>query len=140
MTGTGLDWGIPVKRILSIAAVGILAGAGLFAVTAQTRPTREYSGRQIFELHGCVGCHLDDGSGAVGPALAGNHRLRDTPFVIDQILTGGEGMPGFGVQLTNEQVARVSTYVRNAWGNEFGEVTAPQVDRQRQGQEMGKKE
>jgi mono/diheme cytochrome c family protein len=123
-----------VKRFLGVAAAGIAAAAGVFAV-AVVAQSQEYTGRQLYELHGCIGCHLADGSGGVGPALAGNQRLADEPFVIQQILQGGEGMPGYGVQFSNEQVARVASYVRTSWGNDFGEVKPKQVRQLRQGQD-----
>jgi mono/diheme cytochrome c family protein len=36
-------------------------------------------------------------------------------------------MPTFAWKLTDEQVAEVSTYVRNSWGNRASPVTAEQV-------------
>jgi len=31
-------------------------------------------------------------------------------------------MPPFGDKLNDQQVAAVATFIRNAWGNHFGEV------------------
>jgi mono/diheme cytochrome c family protein len=36
-------------------------------------------------------------------------------------------MPEFGWKLTDQQMADVSTYVRNSWGNSAPEVTADQA-------------
>jgi len=75
----------------------------------------------------CASCHGADGEGGVGPALAGNQELQDTSYVLNHILYGEGIMPAFNDQLSDEQIAAVATYVRNAWGNDFGAITAEQV-------------
>lgn len=80
------------------------------------------------EVYGdqCAGCHGNDGEGAVGPELAGNDFMQFSSSVIGQILAGDPehgGMPAFASQLNNRQVSAVGTYIRNAWGNEYGIVS-----------------
>jgi mono/diheme cytochrome c family protein len=41
-------------------------------------------------------------------------------------------MPSFGWLLTDEQVAAVTTFIRQAWGNSAPPVTADEVRRARQ--------
>ena len=41
-------------------------------------------------------------------------------------------MPAFADELSNEQVAAVSTYIRNAWGNDFGAVEVATVSQERE--------
>jgi mono/diheme cytochrome c family protein len=41
------------------------------------------------------------------------------------------GMPPFANVMTDEEVAAVVSYVRNAWGNQGSMVTAAQVSRYR---------
>lgn len=81
----------------------------------------------------CQACHMADGKGAEGagayPPLAGNPKLLSKHYIVSVLLTGYHGMPRFGDQMSNEQVAAVSNFVRNAFGNDFpGEVTAEDVE------------
>jgi mono/diheme cytochrome c family protein len=85
----------------------------------------------------CSACHGSAGAGVPGlsPALAGSSAVQSTdPASLIHVLLRGTrsvatdgaptapAMPSFGWLLTDEQVAAVASYVRNAWGN-----TAPQV-------------
>lgn len=79
----------------------------------------------------CAGCHGGEGEGRVGPALAGNDRLADPSFVTDRILNGGGGMPAWDDRLSDGEIASVATFVREAWGNDFGEVSEAEVAGQR---------
>jgi mono/diheme cytochrome c family protein len=132
---------MPMERIF-IAAITALLTLGLLAVNAQSNEQQGQQtsegqlGQEIYILHGCAGCHGNEGQGVVGPPLAGNQRLQDTEYVINQILHGGGGMPSFKIQLSDEQIAVVATYERTSWGNSFGEVTAEQVAQQRQNQQQ----
>jgi len=80
----------------------------------------------------CAQCHGDQGEGKAGlfPALAGNRGvLLESPAnVVQLVLHGGFqaqtagnprplGMPPFLHVLDDDEVAAVSTFVRNAWGN-----------------------
>jgi len=90
----------------------------------------------------CSACHGLDGNGVAGlfPALAKSSLTRsvEPQTAIRLVLRGGRsvatnaeptspGMPAFGWQLTDEQVAAVLTYVRNHWGNAAPAVTAESV-------------
>lgn len=79
----------------------------------------------------CEGCHGGEGEGRVGPALAGNDRLADLSFFTGRILNGGGGMPAWGDRLSDGEVAAVASFVREAWGNDFGEVSGEEVAAQR---------
>ncbi len=63
----------------------------------------------------CAGCHGGDGSGGIGPRLAGGRVVADFPDPQDQIavVTNGRGgMPAFGERLTPEEIAAVVDYTR----------------------------
>ncbi|PYE83844.1 cytochrome c [Pseudoroseicyclus aestuarii] len=93
-------------------------------------------------LDNCNACHFSDGRGAanVFPQLAGNATVT-APVprgLVQTILEGAElpsteaypyklRMPGFGWRLSDEEVAELATFVRNAWGNDAGAVTAADV-------------
>lgn len=90
----------------------------------------------------CSACHKADGSGvpylfpdlAHAPSVA----ARDPSTLIRVVLQGAETaatdqeptapqMPAFGWQLTDAQVAAVTTYIRNSWSHAAPEVTESAV-------------
>jgi mono/diheme cytochrome c family protein len=65
----------------------------------------------------CAGCHGGDGSGGIGPRLAGGRVVANFPDPQDQIavVTNGRGgMPAFGERLSPEEIAAVVEYTRTA--------------------------
>ena len=86
-------------------------------------------GQQVYTAQ-CATCHQADGSGLTPafPALAGsavaNGPLGDT---INVVLNGREGtaMQAWGSMLSPADVAAVLTYLRNAFGNETGDLVQP---------------
>lgn len=79
----------------------------------------------------CATCHGDQGQGGAGAALAGSDKLEDLDLIFSQVIEGGHIMPAFGSQLSNRQVAAVATYIRNAWGNDFGVASPAQANEAR---------
>jgi mono/diheme cytochrome c family protein len=92
-------------------------------------------GQQVYQ-NNCAQCHGQNGRGGVGPALAGNQSLQNTQMVISQIHNGGGGMPAFGDQLSDQQIAAVASFIRSSWGNSFGTVSPEQVQGQGQGSQQ----
>jgi len=88
---------------------------------------------QTVYMDNCAACHGNDGEGGGGPKLDGNSFLKSRPAVINQILFGAQahGMPPFAPVLSDVEVAAVSTYIRNAWKNEFGIVLPRSVELRR---------
>ena len=87
----------------------------------------------------CASCHMQEGGGQprVFPPIAGNAMLQqdDPAGLMHLILAGGRtaptsmrpaalSMPSFAWKLTDQQIADVSTYVRNSWGNHAESVSA----------------
>lgn len=87
-------------------------------------------GNDIFAAS-CSSCHGNNGQGAYGPALAEYQRLADAEAVVDQVILGGGDMPSFADALSDDQIAAVTTYIRNSWGNEFGPIPAQLVASER---------
>ncbi|WAT04758.1 cytochrome c [Rouxiella badensis] len=98
-------------------------------------------GKDIY-LSNCAACHQSNGEGvrSMVPALKGNNALQasEPTNVLHVLMVGAQGaatdsnptsaaMPEFGWKLTDQQMADVSTYVRNSWGNSAPEVTADQA-------------
>jgi mono/diheme cytochrome c family protein len=94
----------------------------------------------------CSACHQIDGKGVANlfPALAGSSQARsdDPATAIRVVLRGarsvatkdeptGPGMPSFAWQFTDDQVAAVVTYIRNAWGFAASAVSADTVSKSR---------
>ena len=75
----------------------------------------------------CAGCHGASGQGGAGAILAGDESLADAEFVAETIIHGFGYMPAFGDQLSNQDIAQIGTYIRNAWGNDFGLLTQETV-------------
>lgn len=72
----------------------------------------------------CAGCHQANGKGLPGvfPALDGSKNLADKAYTINIMLKGKGGMPGFA-HLSDEELAGVTTYIKNSWSNKLGGVT-----------------
>ena len=85
----------------------------------------------------CAACHQVNGQGVQGvfPALAGSAIAIDPANRlghIHRIIYGKNLMPAFGEQLSDVEIAAVTTYERNAWGNNTGdEVQAKEVSEAR---------
>jgi mono/diheme cytochrome c family protein len=90
----------------------------------------------------CAACHQIDGKGVprLFPSLAESSgvRSRDATTLIRIILRGARsvatdqeptapGMPSFGRQLNDEQIAAVGSYVRNAWGRPAAAIAPDDV-------------
>lgn len=82
-------------------------------------------GEQIYGQH-CVSCHQANGAGVppTFPALNGS-AVATGPVEdhINIILNGKEGtaMVAYAAQLSDEDIAAVTTYERNAWDNQVGD-------------------
>jgi mono/diheme cytochrome c family protein len=106
------------------------------------------AGNAIY-AHACVSCHEADGSGAprIYPPLPGNALLQsaDPSSTLRIILDGAQSlttqrapnkgsMPAYAGQLSDQQIADVTNYIRNSWGNAASLVTADQVAKARKTQ------
>jgi mono/diheme cytochrome c family protein len=95
----------------------------------------------------CSACHTKTGTGIARmlPALKGSPFVQQTnPDSLLHVVLGGTravatdaaptaaAMPAFGWKLSDEQVASVVTYIRNAWGNAAPSVAASSVQSMRQ--------
>lgn len=89
----------------------------------------------------CAGCHQANGEGLPGafPSLVTSPWTVGKPENLLRImLNGKEGTPGYpgGMppvrSLTDDHIAAIATYVRNAWGLSAGAVDTEMVARIRQ--------
>lgn len=100
------------------------------------------SGAKLYEKH-CVECHGVDGEGMplIYPKLKGNAAvlMSHQGNALRIVLAGGfapstkanprpYGMPPFAPLLSDAEIALVSTYIRNAWGNRALPVLSSDVN------------
>lgn len=93
-------------------------------------------------MDNCAACHFTNGRGApnVFPSLAGDSMVtaKQSKGLIHTILYGAEmpstekrpeklRMPGFANRLSDEDVAKLASFVRSGWGNKAGAVSASDV-------------
>ena len=98
------------------------------AVAAQVDDTVRFEqGAQLYAEH-CGRCHGASGAGnpPAFPTLSGNDRLGDAARIVRVLQQGNGNMPPFPA-LTAAETAALASYVRNAWTNDFGSVTADEV-------------
>jgi mono/diheme cytochrome c family protein len=116
------------------------------AVTARPPEQGLKDGEQIY-AHYCRACHEPDGSGAprIYPPLPANALLQsaDPSSTLRVILDGAQtvttprapntgSMPSYARDLSDQQVADVTNYIRNSWGNTAPLVTPGEVRKARQ--------
>jgi len=115
-------------------------------VVASPPQAEMVAGKAVY-AHACVACHEADGSGAprIYPPLPGNANLQsaDPSSTLRIILDGAQtvmtpralnpgSMPAYARQLSDQQIADVTNYIRNSWGNAAPLVTPAQVKKARQ--------
>lgn len=108
---------------------------------AAVDPAAMRRGAQIYS-DSCASCHLENGVGQprIFPPLGKNAALQQSnPIGLEHlILAGGRvgasdsrpspfTMPSFAWKLTDQEIADVSTFIRNSWGNQAAGVSAADV-------------
>jgi len=105
-----------------------------FALALAASPAlAQPNGQTVFTTN-CQACHQAAGTGIKGafPALAGDPFVTGAPSgPTNRVLTGKGGMPAFGPQLSDAEIAAVLSYIRSAWGNHAAAVTPAQVSASR---------
>ena len=110
-----------IKMLLLIATVTI--------PLAHPAGAQDLDGKLLFAKN-CAACHQIGGTGIEGafPALKGNVFVQSDPaLVVTTVLKGRAGMPTFATSLTDEKLAAILSYVRQAWGNHAAAITADEV-------------
>jgi mono/diheme cytochrome c family protein len=133
-------------RAIAVYLKDLPAGAREPDVTPP--PQTDMKTGQAVYAHACVACHEADGSGAprIYPPLPGNALLQsaDPSSTLRIILDGAQtvttprapnpgSMPAYAKQLSDQEIADVTNYIRNSWGNAAPPVTPAQVAKARLG-------
>lgn len=98
---------------------------------AMTRNTLMSLGQQKYEQY-CLACHGEQGLGLppLYPALKRSSVAVGHPISrhIDLVLAGvpGSAMQPYAEQLTDEEIAAIVTYERNAWDNNTNDLVQPE--------------
>ncbi|CAG9219298.1 Gluconate 2-dehydrogenase cytochrome c subunit [Paraburkholderia sabiae] len=116
--------------------------AAVQTVRAMNTGDVELPGAGIYQSF-CARCHKADGMGEAlkYPRLAGNPAVLGAKVdsLVRLMIEGGEAphtqtgieakkMPSFAGKLTDTEMARVLTFVRNTWGNQASPVTGREVE------------
>jgi cytochrome c oxidase subunit 2 len=116
-------WVADQKGMAAKAAAAANAASGKTYTMAEMMA----KGKDVYVAN-CQACHQAEGQGGGPfPALKGS-KLATTGSIADHIaiIADGKGiMPPFGSQLSALDIAAVTTYERNAWGNNTGDVVQP---------------
>ncbi len=120
--------------------------AGVVKSVVAPPPQAEMAAGKAVYAHACVACHEADGSGAprIYPPLPCNANLQsaDPSSTLRIILDGAQtvttprapnpgSMPAYAKQLSDQEIADVTNYMRNSWGNAAPVVTPSQVKKAR---------
>jgi mono/diheme cytochrome c family protein len=131
-------------RAIAVYLKDLPAGAPEPAV-APPPQSEMAAGKAIYDRT-CVACHEADGSGAprIYPPLPGNANLQsaDPASTLRIILDGAQtmttprapntgSMSAYAKDLSDQQIADVTNYIRNSWGNAAPLVTPAQVAKAR---------
>jgi nitrite reductase (NO-forming) len=112
-------------------------------VAAKNKSERILFGERVYQQN-CAACHQGAGTGIPGafPPLAGSDFLLSNPEraisillngLSDPITVNGQDYKGVmpAVQLSDEKIANVLSYILNSWNNNGGEITPQQVGAKR---------
>lgn len=115
--------------------------------TTRLKAAADLTDGELLYLNNCNACHMPDGKGAPGvfPALAGNSLvLADTTKGLTEVILHGAAMPStqkrperlqmpaFADRLSDADIAKLETFLRNAWGNSAPAVSEADVGAVRQ--------
>jgi mono/diheme cytochrome c family protein len=131
-------------RAIAVYLKSLPAGAPEPVVTPPQQ-TQMADGEKLYK-GACIACHEADGSGAprIYPPLPGNANLQsaDPSSTLRIILDGAEtvttprapnggSMPAYAAKMSDQQIADVTTFIRNSWGNAAPAVSAAEVAKAR---------
>ncbi len=139
------DWnpgkGFPIEaddRIIRIAPIA-KTGSPVRPLKEDTAAVTLSKGQALYKNY-CEACHKADGKGVPGsfPALDGNATVNAKPQPLVKIILkgksgamkSGEQMPAFNF-LSDADVAAITNYIRQSWGNKTYGISFEDVERWR---------
>lgn len=136
--------------LFALALVICLSACRKEETAGKSYEERTASGEKLYAAH-CAACHQANGQGLAGafPPLTGSRYLAEGAGpAISVVLNGLSGpitvngsnynaaMPGLSY-LSDEEIAKILTFVMNSWGNPGGEVNPAEVAATRGGEDLG---
>ena len=134
-----------MKRTSLVLLIPLLLAGGAYQAFGQSSAPDPEAGKQPY-LDNCAACHQPDGKGLAGafPPLAASDWLqgKTATEVAATVLEGLQGeivvngvtydslMPAQS-HISDADIAAITTYVLNSWGNPGGSISAAQVAAQR---------
>lgn len=121
-------WKLITIRLYLCIAIIVVVSMGCL----QERGQSFQQGEKLYKNY-CVACHGIKGTGVLYPKSALNNDAfvtGDPNELIAVIFFGREGagsMPGWKMTLTDQDVAAVATYIRQAWSNRADPITPAMV-------------
>ncbi len=127
------------RRAIAVYLKSQPASAGIESSAPEAGAMRR--GEAIYS-DACASCHLDNGVGQskLFPPLGKDAMLQQPdPTGLEHLILAGTrigvsasrpsplGMPSFAWKLTDQEIADVSTFIRNSWGNQAAPVAASGV-------------
>jgi mono/diheme cytochrome c family protein len=131
-------------RAIAVYLKGLPVGVSERGLAAPPQPQMA-DGAKLY-ARDCIACHEADGTGAprIYPPLPGNANLQsaDPSSTLRIILDGAQtvttprapnagSMPGYAGKFSDQEIADVTNYIRNSWGNAAPLVTPAQVAKAR---------
>ena len=105
----------------------------------------QLTGKELYAKY-CASCHMENGEGIAGfypPLKNSDYMLNDinrtiktvlygsnTPIIVNELSYPGYIMTRFD-HLSDDDIASITTYILNAWGNNGGNVTSQMVTKNR---------
>lgn len=119
-----------VLKRLSLALAAAALPAAIPLVAAAQPATAPTAGGDVLYANNCAACHQPKGEGIAGPfpALAANAMVNGPGETLTMtLLMGRGGMPAFRNELSDADLSALLTFIRGAWGNQAGPITAADV-------------
>jgi cytochrome c oxidase cbb3-type subunit III len=123
------------QRATPVRVSGLQPGPKQLSATALQNPYEGNAyaisqGQQLFEQYNCAGCHFH-GGGGIGPALMDDEWIYgSSPENIFMTISEGRpnGMPSYGGHIPDDQIWKLTTYVRSLAGLEPKGATSPRSE------------
>lgn len=127
-------------KVLSAALLALIITSSFLLLQNDPLQVSINRGEKLYKSN-CMSCHMADGKGLQGvfpPLAESDYMLADPNRAIQEIKFGVKGkimvngkeyngdMPGFQY-LSDEQLADLTNYIFNSWGNKGKMITPQQV-------------
>ena len=128
-----------LRKLILFRTFFCLAILGAVSPGCTGRDPSFQQGQEIYKAD-CLACHGPKGEGVLysKTVLNGSGFVKGEPDeLVAVILYGRAGsglMPGWEAKLTDQEIAAVTTFIRQAWSNQASAVTAALVAKLRTGE------